>query len=586
MMGRAMKPFEKLLLPAVLYTGMAVAACGMDDGKGHLALKIHYNASTTVDGLRTNPPPEGEAPDDITDYRICVSAENMKNSKCENFNRADNPTGAKLGGLKPGDDRTVTFQGYDVGRDYEVRWCGNVSGVEVKTEKTTQVSMYISVCGDFTPVRNPMSIKRAFHTSTLLPDGRVLITGGFSNLSDSQPCTDGTGANCHILSATSSIDIYDPSTGEFEPGSGMELKFARGLHTATLLPDGKVLVAGGAGKAAWRVSFAGVDNIFRPVIQVDASDDGRAGASAGLIDPLAKSIEEVPMTRISPRADHSAIPFSNGDVLLVGGIIPATNLPLDSIGRYLFGSNSFENILEASYAARQGMAVAPFGTRSFLIWGGNHANGPSPDFFAEILREIENQPFMQTPLFVTNAESSQGDPAFYAAAAQVGENLVLTCGGMIVDEEYDPPGTLTDRVRIINSFRVLELTAEQESFVEIAGEKMNYPRAFHSATTLSSSLTENEVLVAGGLTFFDATDQEFQITELVEFFSPADLKFEVKQIDSISVSMMEPRAGHAVTELLDGTLLVTGGLTPGITSLDVTTSAEIYNPAPRTLRVE
>ncbi len=174
MMGRAMKPFEKLLLPAVLYTGMAVAACGMDDGKGHLALKIHYNASTTVDGLRTNPPPEGEAPDDITDYRICVSAENMKNSKCENFNRADNPTGAKLGGLKPGDDRTVTFQGYDVGRDYEVRWCGNVSGVEVKTEKTTQVSMYISVCGDFTPVRNPMSIKRAFHTSTLLPDGKVV----------------------------------------------------------------------------------------------------------------------------------------------------------------------------------------------------------------------------------------------------------------------------------------------------------------------------------------------------------------------------------------------------------------------------
>jgi hypothetical protein len=69
---------------------------------------------------------------------------------------------------------------------------------------------------------------RAFHTATLLPDGRVLIVGG-----------DGSHG------ATASAELWDPITGRSGPTGWLADR--RVYHTATLLPDGRVLVAGGLG---------------------------------------------------------------------------------------------------------------------------------------------------------------------------------------------------------------------------------------------------------------------------------------------------------------------------------------------------
>ncbi|MDO8734698.1 MAG: tetratricopeptide repeat protein, partial [Elusimicrobiota bacterium] len=72
---------------------------------------------------------------------------------------------------------------------------------------------------------NSMTTVRAWHTATLLPNGKVLITGGWNG------------------SYLSTAELYDPSAGTFSNTGSMST--ARQHHAATLLPSGKVLITGG-----------------------------------------------------------------------------------------------------------------------------------------------------------------------------------------------------------------------------------------------------------------------------------------------------------------------------------------------------
>ena len=89
--------------------------------------------------------------------------------------------------------------------------------------------IYDRATGKFTPT-GPMTVERALHTTTLLADGRVLVTGGFNNEDDGS-------------TSLASAELYDPKSGTFSPTGSMV--DGRTFDAATLLADGRVLIAGG-----------------------------------------------------------------------------------------------------------------------------------------------------------------------------------------------------------------------------------------------------------------------------------------------------------------------------------------------------
>lgn len=77
----------------------------------------------------------------------------------------------------------------------------------------------------------PMATPRASHVAITLPDGRILVSGGW------------TGER-----ATASAEIYDPATARWTAAA--EMTEPRVSHIAVPLPDGRVLMMGGWGRPA------------------------------------------------------------------------------------------------------------------------------------------------------------------------------------------------------------------------------------------------------------------------------------------------------------------------------------------------
>ena len=92
-----------------------------------------------------------------------------------------------------------------------------------------------------------MTIPRALHAAVTLHDGRVLICGGTSN--------------ANVGGVLDSAEIFDPIAGTFTPTGSMTV--ARQGHTATVLPHGEVLIAGGTRNIGFRAQLASAE-IYDP----------------------------------------------------------------------------------------------------------------------------------------------------------------------------------------------------------------------------------------------------------------------------------------------------------------------------------
>ena len=181
-------------------------------------------------------------------------------------------------------------------------------------------------------------------TATLLPDGRVLVVGG---------CCLTTG-NREL--ATSSAELWDPSTGLFTPAG--VLKQGRFGHTATLLSDGRVLVIGGLASndpflpnlavlaaeiwdpASMAFSPAGALGEARYMAAATLRPDGKVLVDSGtgypnktgifgsipfagtdeLWDPTTASFALAPGIAPAPYAPHDGTVLTDGRVLVIGPV--------------------------------------------------------------------------------------------------------------------------------------------------------------------------------------------------------------------------------------------------------------------------
>jgi hypothetical protein len=97
--------------------------------------------------------------------------------------------------------------------------------------------VYDPATGKFSPT-GTMTTLRYGYTATLLPDGTVLIAGGYIEVAGPTP-------GSYIQTPLATTEVYTPATGVFSPGPTM--RQARAGHTATLMADGSVLLVGGRG---------------------------------------------------------------------------------------------------------------------------------------------------------------------------------------------------------------------------------------------------------------------------------------------------------------------------------------------------
>jgi len=88
-------------------------------------------------------------------------------------------------------------------------------------ESSASAELYDPAANRWTTVA-PMTTPRPFHTATWLPNNTVLVT------------SDGT------------AEIYDPASNQWHPTPPMVTHRFHASYTATLLPNGQVLVAGGS----------------------------------------------------------------------------------------------------------------------------------------------------------------------------------------------------------------------------------------------------------------------------------------------------------------------------------------------------
>jgi hypothetical protein len=363
--------------------------------------------------------------------------------------------------------------------------------------------------GKFAP-GGPLVYARDPFTATLLDDGTVLIAGGY-----------GSGG-----SALNSAELSDPTGSAPLALLNNPMSSYRAYHTATLLPNGLVLLAGG------------VDNNFIPL------------ATAELYDPIHQTFNATGSLN-SSRYQHAATLLSDGTVLFSGGI--------DSTGATLASSELY-NPATGQFTPTSNLATARYAHTATLLNDGTVliTGGATDSSFDTIASAESYSP--STKLF-TNVGAMTYARAYHTATL-LNDGTVLVAGGVSGTNYPNPTNTAEIYVPGNLSFNTNSIV-------------MSSARAGHTATLLNNGL----VLIAGGATdsngnYPNPIGKPTATTELY------DLNFVGFHLTTDTTGAMTSlgtaRTEHTATLLTNGQVFIAGG------AMDVngtlTNTTELYQP--------
>lgn len=328
---------------------------------------------------------------------------------------------------------------------------------------------------------------RLGHTATLLRDGSVLVVGGYDD--KAPPMEDGT----HIRLATA--ELYDSASGSWSAAASMGS--ARAGHTATLLPDGSVLVVGGGGEA---------ERIEGP----------SRSATAELFDPSTGTWSPTG-SMTEPLGNFSATLLPDGMVLVAGGSGNYREAELYD------PSSGTWTATESMAEGRMAHSATLLLDGTVLVTGGCACSEPPPTASAELY-----DPSTGT----WAATGSMADGRMAHAATLLADGSVLVAANGLFDDK--PAST--------------ELYDPSAGQWTAAGGM-----ALGSVASSMTPLSDGRVLVSGGYDRDRALGSEPTPLTSVEVFDPATGQW------TATTSMGTARHGHSMTLLSDGRVLVVGG---------------------------
>lgn len=324
-----------------------------------------------------------------------------------------------------------------------------------------------------------MSEPRAEQTATSLPDGDVLVAGGYNGFTPA--------GGSHV--SLSSAELFDPATNEWIAAGRMLV--GRSGQVASLLPDGEVLVMGG-----WEM----------PKV-------GEYVRTAETYDPATNTWTTAPVP-VELEESLSLTTLPNGKVLLLG--VFGTELSDQTAGAAVYDPSSSTWTRVASPKLLRANATAtllPDG--DVLVIGGLHS---------------EPAPFPVDKVYTVLASA----------------------------EEYDPA---------------------TNTWTEVAA--MSHARMDQTATLMPGG----EVLVTGGIYESTGVNDYSNSLQSAETYDPATNNWTAR------ASMLLPRAQHTATLMTNGDVLLAGGYDCGAGNClgyggsgDCcgASSAEVYDPASNT----